>query len=167
MPGWLRTIGLLVLGGLLLGGLVWWRSPSKQTGSGTGPGFERTNGGYRLNFEPRRGTTARGRATLRPADTAFTIVLRLWGLREDARYNVHLHRGNCRDGGGGGRALEPVTAGPEGTGEAESTVAYGDLNPTFDHLIMVHEPEGHHVLCAEVPTVGRMRSVGEASRSRG
>lgn len=167
MPGWSRTIGLMLLGGLLLMGVVWWRGPWDRSESRTGPDLERTNDGYRLTFEPRRGTSVRGRATVRPADTAFTILLRLEGLRKNTRYNVHLHRGSCREGGGGGRSLAPVTGGPQGKGQARSTVAYGDLNPTFDHLIMVHGPEGHHVLCADMPTVGRMRSTREAARSRG
>lgn len=161
MAGLSRTTGLMLLGGLLLMGLVWWRGTSDRPASRTAPTLERTEDGYRMRFERHRGTSARGSATLRLDPDTFAVHLRLHGLRQGRRYTVHLHRGTCREGGGGGLQLDPVTGTAAGTGARRTVVPYGDLNPTYDHLIMVHGPDGHHVLCADVPTVNRMKTRGK------
>lgn len=164
MAGLSRTTGLMLLGGLLLMGLVWWRGTSDRPTSRTTPELERTEDGYRMRFERHHGTPTRGSATLRLDRDTFAVHLRLRGLREGKRYNVHLHRGNCRDGGGDGLQLDPVTGTAAGTGARRTVVRYGNLNPTYDHLIMVHGPDGHHVLCADVPTVNRMKARGRSVR---
>lgn len=139
-------------------GLAWWRWSSDRPASRRGPTLTRTADGYRMRFERHHGTPARGSAAVRPAGDSFTVHLSLRGLREGQRYNVHLHRGNCREGGAGGRSLDPVTGSAAGTAARRTVVPYGDLNPTYDHLIMVHGPDGHHVLCADLPAVPRMKS---------
>lgn len=149
--------GLLLAGGLL--GTVAYYGTFGNTGSPRHSRVERTRGGYRAGFAPMHESPADGRVTFRPVEGGFRVRVRLRGLDPGARYNTHYHRGTCRQPGGGGIQLNPVLSTEEGTGVSETTVRYGEINATFDHLVMVHDPNQHHILCANVPGVRRLREL--------
>jgi hypothetical protein len=94
---------------------------------------------------------------VRPDTRTIGIEIQLRNLTPGSSYNLHLHEGTCRRGGGGGLSLNPVRAESD-TGISTSRVSLDRLNPTMDHLLMVHRPDGHHVLCADLPSIPRMKS---------
>ncbi|MFB6345102.1 MAG: hypothetical protein ABEK50_04920 [bacterium] len=100
----------------------------------------------------------KGRAKIKSWSDTFTVIIYLQGVKPDAQYNAHLHEGTCETGGAGGVSLEPVQSDSQGRGRSRSVVAYAKLNPTMDHLIMVHNPRGQHILCADLPPIDRIKS---------
>lgn len=157
-PGLVLVLGLLGLGFVL----TFWsgtkQSPAGSRGTGTS---------YDHSFEPLHGTDVRGRLKLDFSDTDLLLRIRLRNAQPSARYNTHLHRGRCRTGGSGGLQLTPVKIRSGDTGFSRSRVRYDRLNPTFDHLVMVHRPDQQHILCADVPPVPTMRKRGASGGSSG
>lgn len=147
---------LLVAAGVLLGIVYYGSSTEDASGSTT---LSRYGDGFRSRFVTMHSTQASGTATIEPVDGGFTIDVVLEGLKPNKRYNTHYHRGTCREPGGGGMQLNSVMATDAGTGVSHNRVDYAEFNTTFDHLIMVHAPDQHHVLCGDVPSVDRLKEL--------
>lgn len=130
-------------------------SPQDSHGGGH---IESIKSGFRVVLGEAHGSGLRGEARVIPRDDRLRIELSLEDLEPRTRYNAHLHRGTCHEGAGGGISLNSVTAGPGGRGQSVSEVSFQELNPTFHHVIMVHEPGGRHGLCGRIPTVEKLRS---------
>lgn len=151
----LQPASIVLLLGLMGSGFVLFYWSDDSGGARTVPGVESRE--TSRTFEGLHETRVRGRLDLTFADTSVLIVVRLDNARAGAGYNTHLHRGSCRTGGSGGLQLNPVQTTSGGTGIGRTRVAYRPLNPTFDHLVMVHRPDQQHILCANLPAVSTMR----------
>lgn len=154
----LLVVVALFVAALFLGGIAYYRRGSESV-ERRFPKPERVDGGFRVSLSPVRRTSAGGTVTLRTRSDTVAIELRLQGLEPGANYNVHLHEGSCERGGGGGLMLEAVRSSRKGIGSSRSVVDYEELNPTMDHLVMVHRPDQHDVLCADLPAIPRLRSL--------
>jgi hypothetical protein len=149
-PTWI----ILVLSALLLGLIAYfWMKPVMSVDQS----IQIRSDGYRLSFTSQHQSTLDGVALVRPDTKTIEIEIRLRNLTPGSSYNLHLHEGTCRQGGGGGLQLNSVTPNAD-TGISTTRVDLDRLNPTMDHLIMVHRPDGHHVLCADMPSIPRLKS---------
>ncbi|MFB6345765.1 MAG: hypothetical protein ABEK50_08345 [bacterium] len=155
----LALTALLVLAAVFLGSLVWFQE-SNQSRPENSSKIVRSGKTFRSDFSAMHESTAHGTASIRALERTFEVSISLEGLKSDARYNTHLHKGSCSEPGGGGIQLNPVIAGNSGTGTSTTSVSYDEINPTFDHLIMVHAPDQAHILCADTPRVSRLKTLG-------
>lgn len=153
---------LLLAGGLLIAAAYYGTSTGDASGATT---LTRAGDGFTSRFVTMHSTQASGTASIVPVEGGFTIDVKLEGLEPNKRYNTHYHRGTCREPGGGGMQLNPVLATDAGTGVSRNRVNYDGFNTTFDHLIMVHAPDQHHILCGDVPSVDRLKELHDLNTS--
>jgi hypothetical protein len=156
-----QPASVILLLGLLGAGFVFFYWSDNSNKSRTVPEIE--SGTTTRTFEGLHNTKVQGRLNLNFGDTSVIIGVHLENAQSRARYNNHLHRGSCRIGGSGGIQLEPVKTTSGGTGTSRTRVAYQSLNPTFDHLVMVHRPDQKHILCAGIPAVSTMKQHAPAT----
>ncbi len=126
--------------------------------------FKRTDNGYRIPLERLiPDVSLRGTATVQSTGDTLTINLSIRNTRSETRYNSHLHEGKCSEGAGGGVQLEPVVGTGDDTAVNRSLVSLDRLNLARPHLIMVHQPNGQHALCGNLPSMARfVESTGSA-----
>lgn len=162
-------LAFLIVAGVVLSWVYYFGVNRETTGSSERR-ITRVAEGFKLRFqqmkshdgEPPIRTSAEGFASIRPGADTFLVSIELDNLRSKERFNTHLHRGSCDRGGAGGLQLNPINSDETGTGTSETTVRFDELNPTLDHLIMVHNPENRHIVCADLPSIPRLkRTVSE------
>lgn len=159
----LLIVFLLVTAGMLAG-VAYYSTGTDEASRGT-LSFDRSGGSFSSDFVTMHETSASGTAAIEPVEGGFTIEVYLRGLTPNERYNTHYHRGTCRQPGGGGLQLEAVQASESGSGVSRNQLSYEEFNPTFHHLVMVHAPDQHHILCADVPSVDRLKEVRGLNRT--
>ena len=91
-----------------------------------------------------------GQATLTPTGAQTQVQVQLTGLTPGA-HPGHIHSGTCAAPGPVVQALPEITAGADGSGSADTTLA---LDPATvmngQHIIAYHGEGGAPVVCAEL-----------------
>lgn len=162
----LGIIGILVVSAVLIFGVTYFYR-GEVDGNQERSRLQRVDGIYRSEFVVLHETNLSGTAVIEPVDGGFEVTVKLNNLTPGARYNTHLHKGTCDQPGGGGIQLNAVTSKNGGEGGSRTRVSYSEINATFDHLVMVHKPNQHHALCADVPNIERLKSTEPPHASTG
>lgn len=85
-------------------------------------------------------------------DAQTRVKVRLTGSTANTVHQGHIHMGTCESPGEVVVALEPITIGDDGTGEAESTVAVAPMTAMDgQHIVAYHGADGAPVTCAAIP----------------
>jgi len=135
---------------ILLGVGYAWLGPRSRTASIHDPA--RSGDRIRLPLRELRSTTLSGTATVQRDTGSLDVTLTIRGIEPGRVYKAHLHEGTCGSVAGGGVTLNPVESPDRRRATSRTTVPREELNPTMDHLIMIHHPDGHHALCGNLPS---------------
>jgi hypothetical protein len=103
-----------------------------------------------LSLQPIGSSNVRGQATLTPSGAQTQVNVQLTGLTPGA-HPGHIHEGTCAAPGKVVQPLPEITAGQDGSGTAEGTVAV-DAMTVMDgqHIIAYHGEGGAPVVCGEL-----------------
>jgi hypothetical protein len=96
-----------------------------------------------------------GEAMVTPKGDQSEVMVMVRGAPASAVLQAHVHKGRCGTDEGVAAPLDPVTAGEDGAGSSNTTVALPSATVmNGQHYVQVHDPNGSPgapALCVDVP----------------